>query len=70
MPKFRSLHGSNNENKTKKERKEEKTRLVLSVGRYILIHVFVISDIAPEDICNEPLIFTNGTNPNNQPDMT
>jgi len=28
------------------------------------------NDIAPEDICNEPLIFTNGTNPNNQPDMT
>ena len=32
--------------------------------------MFAHSDIAPEDICNEPLIFTNGSNPNNQPDMT
>ena len=42
--KFRSLHGSNNENTTKKERKEEETRLVLSLDRYILIHVLVIYD--------------------------
>ena len=34
------------------------------------IAMFAHSDIAPEDICNEPLIFTNGSNPNNQPDMT
>merc|ERR1712037_242243 len=28
------------------------------------------NDVPPEDICNEPLIFTNGSHPNNQPDMT
>ena len=39
--KFRSLHGSNNKNTAKKGRKEEETRLVLSLDRYILILDFI-----------------------------